>query len=409
MKFNKKVLIGLLTASCVVAGTFGLAACEGGEQEEHKPEVTIGANGNLFVDGVDTGYKVKDDNDNDNNVGETVTIDYVLQTPTGIFVYYSDGTSAEVPYLAVSLSLSDANKIVLPKNGNTTYLSVNVPSGSAGTYTFDLGFSGTDAYSNYAFTVNEKEFSVGGGWTTSFNALLNEGTNLITITSNLQAESSATLSINAIPAGGALSVGENNISLESSDTYYAFTFTAEEDGDYTVTVPAPAEGSFLCVADGQGEIIACCYPEAGTPDEDYENMISDAFSVKAGETVVLLVMADCSYGDDLEDTYSLTINKIVIPEVTANGEAVTVTVSPDGSSVILNVETAGTYVLSLNFATPALGQSQVLVNDVTSNLLSAGNSSVELVLEAGENVITLSAYRSFRPIEIDVTLTAKEA
>ena len=61
MKFSKKVLIGLLTATCAVAGTVGLAACQGNGNKPEQPTVTIGDNGNVFVNGVDTGIAAKTD------------------------------------------------------------------------------------------------------------------------------------------------------------------------------------------------------------------------------------------------------------------------------------------------------------------------------------------------------------
>ena len=93
MKFSKKVLICLLTATCAVAGTVGLAACQGNKPEQ--PTVTIGDNGNVFVNGVDTGIAAKTD----------VSVSYVLQVGDKVTVYYSDGTSQEVPFLNTNLSV----------------------------------------------------------------------------------------------------------------------------------------------------------------------------------------------------------------------------------------------------------------------------------------------------------------
>lgn len=106
MKFNKKVLIGLLTASCVVAGTLGLAACSGSKGEKgdkgDTPQITIGENGNWFVDGVDTNVSATGSKGEDG-----VSIVYMAQIGNNLVVFYSDGTSQTVPYFDTDLKLGD--------------------------------------------------------------------------------------------------------------------------------------------------------------------------------------------------------------------------------------------------------------------------------------------------------------
>lgn len=471
MKFNKKVLIGLLTATCAVAGTFGLAACQDKTPTE-KPEVTIGENGNVFVNGVDTGIAAKPE-------GDGVTVSYVLQVGNKVTVYYSDGTSQEVPFVNTDLSaganvinlpldalatgttykfapgkagdyfisvagdnakvtvgnetvsgtyvaklekdddvleikcatvngkagsytinvnpvtvllFSNVSNIVLPRKGTTAYYCVNVESSAVGAYTFNVGFNGNDAKYDYTFTVNGKAYPVGGYHPASFGAILNEGENLIAVTSALQADSSATLSFTAIPSGGTLTVGDNNLSFEKADTFYAYTFTPTEDGDYSIAIPAGINDNYdivstLKVQNAEGDVIV----DVDTSDPNEDNVIvSASFEAKANEQVLLLVMADCGSYPKLE-SYKLSINKYVPPTISATensdiDNAAEITVNENGSKVLLNVETAGTYVLNIEF-------SRMAYNEVISlgdhQFLSSDNSSLtlELTLEAGDNLV----------------------
>ncbi len=470
MKFSKKVLIGLLTATCAVAGTVGLAACQGNGNKPEQPTVTIGDNGNVFVNGVDTGIAAKTD----------VSVSYVLQVGDKVTVYYSDGTSQEVPFLNTNLSVgankinlsldalatgltykfapgkagdyfisvtgenakvtvgnetvsgtyvakltkdddvlevkcatangkagsytinvnpvtvllfSNVSNIVLPKKGATAYYSVNVESGVAGAYTFNVGFSGQDAQYDYTFTVNGKAYPVGGFHPDSFSTILKEGENLIAITSSLQADSSATLSFTAIPSGGTLNIGDNNLSFEQADTFYAYTFTPTEDGEYSVKIPAGINDSnevvsTLKVQNAEGDVIADVQIE---PNED-NVIVSTPFEAKANEKVLLFVMADCA-GYEKLSSYKLTIDKFVPPTIssadnTDENTAAEINVNENGSKVVLNVKTAGTYVLHISFSMMAynevvsLGDHQFLSSDRSSLTL-------ELNLEAGDNDISL--------------------
>ena len=253
------------------------------------------------------------------------------------------------------LLFSNVSNIVLPKKGATAYYSVNVESGVAGAYTFNVGFSGQDAKYDYTFTVNGKAYPVGGFHPNSFSTILKEGENLIAITSSLQADSSATLSFTAIPSGGTLNIGDNNLSFEQADTFYAYTFTPTEDGEYSVKIPAGINDKYemvstLKVQNAEGDVIADVKIE---PNED-NVIVSTPFEAKANEKVLLFVMADCA-GYEKLSSYKLTIDKFVPPTIssaehTDENTAAEINVNENGSKVVLNVETAGTYVLHISFS-----------------------------------------------------------
>lgn len=458
MKFNKKVLVAMLAATCAIAGTVGLAACK--DEKPTAPKVTIGDNGHLFVDGVDTGYEVK---------GEDVTVDYVLQIGNDVYVYYSNGTSQKIPYVNTNLSVgtneinlandalakgitykfapnkagkyvvivsgdkakvtiddktvdgscvielagdnsdkeikcatvdgkagkfsvtvepvkalstTDATDITLPATGKTAYYSVSLA--EAGIYTFDVGFSGTDSMADHNFTVNGKTYKIGGGWTTSFNASLNKGDNLISLTSALQADSTATLSLAAIPTGGTLTAGDNNLTITEGDKFYAFTFTPAEDGNYILSAPAAEIGaSVLCITDGEGELLLSENDYTGNYDDDYTIVSSDEVPLKANETALFLIKAyPNSETNDLAASYALNISKFVPTTVNAGDEEKEVTVSSTGTTVILNVETAGTYVLTVN---PGR-MGSITLGNTTFDMM---HTTLEIELKAGENEVTL--------------------
>lgn len=103
-------------------------------------------------------------------------------------------------------------------------------------------------------------------------------------------------------------------------------------------------------------------------------------------------MADCA-GYEKLSSYKLTIDKFVPPTIssaehTDENTAAEINVNENGSKVVLNVETAGTYVLHISFSRMAnnevvsLGNHQFLSSDESTLTL-------ELNLEAGDNDISL--------------------
>lgn len=209
----------------------------------------------------------------------------------------------------------------------------------------------------------------------------------------MQADSSATLSFTAIPSGGTLNIGDNNLSFEQADTFYAYTFTPTEDGEYSVKIPAGINDKYemvstLKVQNAEGDVIADVKIE---PNED-NVIVSTPFEAKANEKVLLFVMADCA-GYEKLSSYKLTIDKFVPPTIssaehTDENTAAEINVNENGSKVVLNVETAGTYVLHISFSRMAnnevvsLGNHQFLSSDESTLTL-------ELNLEAGDNDISL--------------------
>lgn len=492
MKFNKKVLVAMLAATCAIAGTVGLAACK--DEKPTAPKVTIGDNGHLFVDGVDTGYEVK---------GEDVTVDYVLQIGNDVYVYYSNGTSQKIPYVNTNLSVgtneinlandalakgitykfapnkagkyvvivsgdkakvtiddktvdgscvielagdnsdkeikcatvdgkagkfsvtvepvkalstTEATDITLPATGKTAYYSVSLA--EAGVYTFDVGFSttGIDALAKYTFNVNGKDYSIGDGRTTSFNVSLNKGDNLISLTSALLTDSTASLSLTAIPTGGTLTTGNNSLTIAEGDKFYAYTFTADTDGNYQFITPHTSDNpSVICVTDIDGVVLLSDSQWKGVYDND-ENptkLISESFPVKANVSLTFFVKVE---GAVEADSYSLQVEKVIPPTVNVgdkedNESYSELTVSEKGTEINLHVETAGTYILYIEFGRAAYGYGQTV--SLNGHVFSSNDTttpSMEIELTAGDNYVTLTydTASEYEPtITVYAVLTAK--
>ncbi len=237
----------------------------------------------------------------------------------------------------------------------------------------------------YTFTVNGNTASIGENRSYSFVARLNEGDNLIALTSTLAKDSTATLSFTAIPSGGSLTTGENaSLTFENADTFYAYTFTAAENGDYTLSLPSVGFGeSTLCITDSEGNILLSENDNVGEYDDDWVNIISNPIPAKAGEAVILLIKADCGGNSNiLASSYTLTISKFIPATVNADGQENEIAVSSQGTKVILNVETAGTYVLTID--PDRMGS--ITLGDKTFDMF---NTTLEIELNAGENEIVL--------------------
>ena len=97
----------------------------------------------------------------------------------------------------------------------------------------------------------------------------------------------------------------------------------------------------------------------------------------------MLIKADCR-GDSniLASSYTLTISKFIPATVNADGQENEIAVSSQGTKVILNVETAGTYVLTID--PDRMGS--ITLGDKTFDMF---NTTLEIELNAGENEIVL--------------------
>ena len=141
--------------------------------------------------------------------------------------------------------------------------------------------------------------------------------------------------------------------------------------------------STLCITDSEGNILLSENDNVGEYDDDWVNIISKAIPAKAGESVILLIKADCG-GDSniLASSYTLTISKFIPATVNADGQENEIAVSSQGTKVILNVETAGTYVLTID--PDRMGS--ITLGDKTFDMF---NTTLEIELNAGENEIVL--------------------
>lgn len=275
-------------------------------------------------------------------------------------------------------------------------MKVNVPDGKQGFYKFGLDFSNaSDAYADYTFDVNGYIYSIGSGFTTSFVTQLKEGLNTVALAANLGADSAATLKIGGIPTKGSLINGENTLTFDEAETYYAYTYTVADAGYYALTVPAE---STLCVAQPDGTVLLSNMQWKGNyDDEDNPTaLISEPLSLNAGETVTFFIQVE---DPNLEASYSLTLGKAAIPEVNVGDSDVEVTVTENGTLVILNATTAGTYVLTVDTGVGAT----IMLGDDYFDMF---NKTVEIELKAGANEILLVNQNWF-PADVLITLSAK--
>ncbi len=408
MKTKKRILIPLLTAVCAIAGAIGLAACKPEVPDTEPPKLTTGKNDielttdALATQGVIYSFTSEAGSYVFEVTGENakVTVDGSAVESTAIIELTASKTSAEVKCAtadgkagtySISISaltsfpITEATQISLPKAGKTAFMNATVATGKAGAYTLAFAFDGNDSMAKYTFTVNGNTASIGENRSFSFVARLNEGDNLIALTSTLANDSTAMLSFTAIPSGGSLATGENtSLTFEKADTFYAYTFTATENGDYTLSVPSVGfDESTLCITDSEGNILLSENDSVGDYDDDWINIISNPISAKAGESVILLIKADCG-GDSniLASSYTLTISKFIPATVNADGQENEIAVNSQGTKVILNVETAGTYVLTID--PDRMGS--ITLGDKTFDMF---NTTLEIELNAGENEIVL--------------------
>ena len=408
MKSNKKLLISLLSAACAIAGVIGLAACKPEVSDPEPLKLTTGKNDiglstdALATQGVIYSFTSEAGSYVFEVTGENakVTVDGSAVDGTAIIELTASKTSAEVKCATAdgkagtysisisalpSFSIDASTQISLPKAGKTAFMNATVATGKAGAYTLAFAFDGNDSMAKYTFTVNGNTASIGENRSYSFVARLNEGDNLIALTSTLANDSTATLSFTAIPSGGSLTTGENaSLTFENADTFYAYTFTAAENGDYTLSVPSVGFGeSTLCITDSEGNILLSENDNVGEYDDDWVNIISNPIPAKAGEAVILMIKADCG-GDSniLASSYTLTISKFIPATVNADGQENEIAVSSQGTKVILNVETAGTYVLTID--PDRMGS--ITLGEKTFDMF---NTTLEIELNAGENEIVL--------------------
>lgn len=367
MKSNKKLLISLLSAACAIAGVIGLAACKPEVSDPEPLKLTTGKNDiSLSTDAL-----------------ATQGVIYSFTSEAGSYVFEVTGENAKV---TVDGSAVDGTAIIeLTASKTSAEVKCATADGKAGAYTLAFAFDGNDSMAKYTFTVNGNTASIGENRSYSFVARLNEGDNLIALTSTLANDSTATLSFTAIPSGGSLTTGENaSLTFENADTFYAYTFTAAENGDYTLSVPSVGFGeSTLCITDSEGNILLSENDNVGEYDDDWVNIISNPIPAKAGEAVILLIKADCG-GDSniLASSYTLTISKFIPATVNADGQENEIAVNSQGTKVILNVETAGTYVLTID--PDRMGS--ITLGDKTFDMF---NTTLEIELNAGENEIVL--------------------
>ena len=394
MKSNKKLLISLLSAACAIAGVIGLAACKPEVSDPEPLKLTTGKNDiGLSTDALATqGVIYTFTSEAGSYVFEVtgenakVTVDGSAVDGTAIIELTASKTSAEVKCATAdgkagtysisisalpSFSIDASTQISLPKAGRTAFMNATVATGKAGAYTLAFAFDGNDSMAKYTFTVNGNTASIGENRSYSFVARLNEGDTLIALT--------------AIPSGGSLTTGENaSLTFENADTFYAYTFTAAENGDYTLSVPSVDFGeSTLCITDSEGNFLLSENDNVGEYDDDWVNIISNPIPAKAGEAVILLIKADRG-GDSniLASSYTLTISKFIPATVNADGQENEIAVSSQGTKVILNVETAGTYVLTID--PDRMGS--ITLGDKTFDMF---NTTLEIELNAGENEIVL--------------------
>lgn len=378
MKSNKKLLISLLSAACAIAGVIGLAACKPEVSDPEPLKLTTGKNDiSLSTDAL-----------------ATQGVIYSFTSEAGSYVFEVTGENAKVTVdgsavdgtaiIELTASKTSAEVKCATADGRTAFMNATVATGKAGAYTLAFAFDGNDSMAKYTFTVNGNTASIGENRSYSFVARLNEGDNLIALTSTLANDSTATLSFTAIPSGGSLTTGENaSLTFENADTFYAYTFTAAENGDYTLSVPSVGFGeSTLCITDSEGNILLSENDNVGEYDDDWVNIISNPIPAKAGEAVILLIKADCG-GDSniLASSYTLTISKFIPATVNADGQENEIAVNSQGTKVILNVETAGTYVLTID--PDRMGS--ITLGDKTFDMF---NTTLEIV-NAGENEIVL--------------------
>lgn len=271
MNTKKKLLIALLSATCLTSAAFGLAACgsqgEQGEKGEKGESGTSGTNGTNGTNGatwtsgegapVDTNGNVGDfylditTNDiykKGDSSWEKVTnltgkgVYYIAQLGGKYYAYYTDGSVKEIPLISnTSLSVSSYNNISIPAELNEVGIEYHFVTA---TRKYKLTLSPTSSETPFDndfecyFTLNGTKYTFNSENNMTVELTVPVGDNTLLFTTNKAKDISAYLSIKVLD--NVLAEGTNNIVIGESDTEnggfnYNYTFTPTVAGKYTIS------------------------------------------------------------------------------------------------------------------------------------------------------------------------------
>lgn len=321
MKKYGKILLALLTASCLIASVFGLTACNNdptdGPGPDPKPEPDVPLKEAPLSDGLNT-ITFTDTNEllctytaatagryafvgvgegAAFNWGDTPVTSYVVTLEEGGKTDFkctatSDGVSYSVyAGKATELTVGSDTTVAVPAYESYAMLTVTV--GSAGSYS--VGFSHEDDMTEYTLIASGETSKA-----SSYNAYapvvtLEAGQNVIVLTSNVHADDvsgkQVAISVSAAAESGekTLSVGDNTVNANYFGVEY--TFTAPEAGSYTFSIDTTNENIFVDINSGH---------EIG-----YELDASYAIVLNKDDQVTV----NCMTNEQGNDTYNINIAK----------------------------------------------------------------------------------------------------